>query len=257
MVQAGDTVYGIAQRFGINPDYIVWNNPEISMDPDSLVIGQELIIPVGNGILYRLKLGDTLQAVALFFGIRVEDIVNYADNGITSPDQVREGMLVFLPGAAPPPPPPPARPSPTPAPTPPPALAAQPPSQPPQATTAAAPSALIWPVMGIITAYFGGAHKGIDIATAYGTPVKAAASGQVVLVAYGYYGYGNYVVIRHSNGLETAYAHLAEIYVTMGQTVSQGEVIGTIGCTGWCTGPHLHFEVYQGGVPVNPMAYLP
>jgi len=79
----------------------------------------------------------------------------------------------------------------------------------------------------------------------------------VVLVAYGYYGYGNTVIIRHADGKETLYAHLSQIYVRMGQVVDQGETIGAVGCTGWCTGPHLHFEVRVGGVPVNPLNYLP
>jgi len=255
-VQPGDTVYGIAQRLGIDPNYIVWNNPEISDDPDSLVVGQELVVPVGNGILYRLKLGDTLQDVALFFGIKVEDIVSFPANGITSPDTVREGMLVFLPGAKPPPPPEPKPAPAAPQPTPPPAVQ-QPSPTPPASVAAAANSGLIWPVRGMLTQHFGGGHKGLDIATAHGTPVVAAAAGQVVLVAYGYYGYGNYVIIRHANGMETSYAHLSAIYVTMGQQVQQGDVIGTVGCTGWCTGPHLHFEVHVNGVPVDPLAYLP
>jgi murein DD-endopeptidase MepM/ murein hydrolase activator NlpD len=109
----------------------------------------------------------------------------------------------------------------------------------------------------VITQYFGGSHKGIDIATRAGTPIAAAAGGTVVLAAYGYYGYGNTVIIRHPNGIETLYAHLTEIWVRMGQTVGQGDSIGTVGCTGYCTGPHLHFEVRVGGSPVNPLNYLP
>jgi murein DD-endopeptidase MepM/ murein hydrolase activator NlpD len=71
------------------------------------------------------------------------------------------------------------------------------------------------------------------------------------------YGYGSYVVIRHDNGYETLYAHMSAIYVSQGQYVSQGEAIGAIGCTGYCTGPHLHFEVRVGGATVDPLAYLP
>jgi murein DD-endopeptidase MepM/ murein hydrolase activator NlpD len=83
----------------------------------------------------------------------------------------------------------------------------------------------------------------------------AAGSGQVVLAKYGT-GYGNYIIVRHGNGLETLYAHLSGIYVGLGQYVGQGEIIGAVGCTGWCSGPHLHFEVHAGG-PVNPLNYLP
>lgn len=74
---------------------------------------------------------------------------------------------------------------------------------------------------------------------------------------HGHWGYGHYIIIRHADGSETLYAHLSAIYVSLGQTVAQGEPVGAIGCTGWCTGPHLHFEVRIGGVPVDPLLYLP
>jgi murein DD-endopeptidase MepM/ murein hydrolase activator NlpD len=79
----------------------------------------------------------------------------------------------------------------------------------------------------------------------------------VVLASYSGYGYGYYVIVRHGDGSETLYAHLSAIYVSLGQYVGQGEIIGAVGCTGWCTGPHLHFEVRIGGTPVDPLAYLP
>jgi murein DD-endopeptidase MepM/ murein hydrolase activator NlpD len=119
---------------------------------------------------------------------------------------------------------------------------------------------LIWPVAGSMWGGFGprwgSFHKGIDIGAGYGTAVGAAASGQVVLATSGG-GYGNYVIVRHGNGLETLYAHLSAIYVGLGQYVGQGEAIGAVGCTGRCSGNHLHFEVYVGGVPVDPLGYLP
>jgi murein DD-endopeptidase MepM/ murein hydrolase activator NlpD len=109
----------------------------------------------------------------------------------------------------------------------------------------------------MITQYFSGSHKGIDIAGPAGSPVVASASGQVVLVSYGNTGYGNYIVIRHSDRFQTLYSHLSAIYVGMGQWVEAGQTIGAVGCTGWCTGPHLHFEIREWGTPVDPLIYLP
>ncbi|MEE8346638.1 MAG: M23 family metallopeptidase, partial [Dehalococcoidia bacterium] len=83
-----------------------------------------------------------------------------------------------------------------------------------------------------------------------------AASGTVILVTGANWGLGEYVIIRHPDGSETVYAHLSAIYVSQGQTVAQGEQVGAIGCTGYCTGPHLHFELWIGGAPVDPLAYL-
>ena len=129
-------------------------------------------------------------------------------------------------------------------------------------TTAATPSAagLIWPVNGPITSPFGprwgGFHPGIDIGVPEGTPIHAAAAGTVIYCGWES-GYGNLVVIDHHNGIATAYAHQSRIAVSCGQNVAQGEVIGYSGCTGFCTGPHLHFEVRVNGTPVDPLGYLP
>ena len=129
-------------------------------------------------------------------------------------------------------------------------------------TPAATPSAagLIWPVNGPITSPFGprwgGFHPGIDIGVPTGTPIQAAAAGTVIYCGWET-GYGNLVVIDHHNGIATAYAHQSRIAVSCNQDVSQGQVIGYVGCTGFCTGPHLHFEVRVNGTPVDPLGYLP
>ena len=97
-------------------------------------------------------------------------------------------------------------------------------------------------------------HNGIDISAPSGTAVRAAASGRVIAAGW-MGGYGNLVVIDHGGGLSTAYAHLSSIWVG-GGSVSQGQTIGAVGCTGSCTGPHLHFEVRVNGSPVDPFSYL-
>lgn len=118
---------------------------------------------------------------------------------------------------------------------------------------------LIWPVQGPVTSPFGWRwgrmHEGIDIGVGYGTPIHAAAGGTVIYCGWEE-GYGNFVVIDHGGNLATAYGHQSSIAVTCGQQVSQGDVIGYVGCTGHCFGPHLHFEVRVNGNPVDPLGYL-
>ena len=120
-------------------------------------------------------------------------------------------------------------------------------------------SGLIWPVSGAVVSPFGirwgRMHEGIDISAGSGAPVAAAAAGTVISVGY-MGGYGNLVVVDHGGGLATAYAHLSGYAVGSGQSVSQGQVVGYIGCTGHCYGPHLHFEVRVNGAAVDPLGYL-
>lgn len=120
-------------------------------------------------------------------------------------------------------------------------------------------SGFIWPVSGPVVSGFGmrwgRLHAGIDIAAPEGTPIHASASGRVLTAGW-MDGYGNMVVIDHGGGISTGYAHQSSIAVSNGQTVTQGQVIGYVGCTGHCFGPHLHFEVRVNGSPVDPLGYL-
>ena len=106
-----------------------------------------------------------------------------------------------------------------------------------------------------ITGEWQSGHKGIDIASGKGNPVIAAASGTVVK-SYLSSSYGNYVVISHGGGLMTAYGHQSSFAVSVGDVVTQGQVIGYVGSTGNSTGPHLHFEVYVNGATVDPKSYF-
>ena len=118
----------------------------------------------------------------------------------------------------------------------------------------------IWPLNGAITSYYGPRwgrmHTGIDIDGYTGQAIVASNSGRVILASY-YSGYGNAVVIDHGGGLSTLYGHLSAFDVRAGEDISRGDVIGRVGCTGSCTGDHLHFEVRVNGNPVNPLDYLP
>lgn len=121
----------------------------------------------------------------------------------------------------------------------------------------------VTPVAGRISSRYGAnesirnhTHKGIDIAASNGTPIYAAADGQVVYAQYNSGGYGNLVIVSHGNGVETYYAHCSKLYVTKGQTVSAGTCLGAVGSTGYSTGNHLHFEIRKNGAQVNPQLYL-
>lgn len=119
----------------------------------------------------------------------------------------------------------------------------------------------IWPTQGTLTSGYGWRwgrmHRGVDVAGPVGTPVVAAGSGVVEQAGWNSGGYGNLVEIRHPDGSLTRYAHNNRLNVSAGQSVRQGQQIAEMGSTGYSTGPHLHFEVHQGGSAVNPVAYLP
>ena len=121
------------------------------------------------------------------------------------------------------------------------------------------PASFIWPVSGPITSPFGmrwgTLHPGIDIGVPSGTPIHAAAAGKVIWCGW-MSGYGNLVMIDHGGGLASLYGHQTRVAVSCGQEVAQGEVIGYSGCTGFCTGPHVHFEIRVNGSPVDPLGYL-
>ncbi|WP_157965204.1 murein hydrolase activator EnvC family protein [Euzebya rosea] len=135
---------------------------------------------------------------------------------------------------------------------------------PPAPAPVAAPSGgggLQWPAGGTVTSGFGPRwgrnHNGIDIAAGSGSPIVAARGGTVTKAEnWSGSGFGNVVIIAHGNGLTTLYAHMSSIAVSAGQSVSGGTYLGGMGCTGSCTGTHLHFEVWAGGTPVDPMGYL-
>jgi murein DD-endopeptidase MepM/ murein hydrolase activator NlpD len=272
-VQSGDTLLAIAQEHGVTVDSLIWNNPEVGADPDTLIIGESLLVPGTDGLLYDVRLGDTITDIAGAYGVSPDAIVQYAANDLESPDLITEGMVLMLPGAIPPPPPPapeavappadeaPAQVDPDPGFAVP--AAVDPPTVEP-VPIIVDPSvyvSYIWPVGGPLWSGYGprwgSFHKGVDIGAGYGTAVGAAAAGQVTLATYRDNGYGMYVIVRHADGSETLYAHLSALYVEVGQYVNQGDAVGAVGCTGWCSGDHLHFEVWIGGTTYNPLNYLP
>jgi len=117
-----------------------------------------------------------------------------------------------------------------------------------------------WPVEGTVSSHFGRRrgrqHEGIDIVAKKGTPVKSARSGHVIYATNRISGYGNMIIVRHSDAFSTVYAHLSAMNVKRGQFVPRGYMIGRVGRTGHATGNHLHFEIRNHSKPVNPFFFL-
>jgi LysM repeat protein len=249
-VQPGDTVNIIAQRSGIDPKYILWNNIDIISNEHVLTVGDILQIPAVEGVLHPVRIGDTLSGIAAQYDAKVADIIAFPGNGLSNPGDLKEGSIILVPGGKIV-----ERVAPTLRPTPAPQAAA---ASTPASGSVSAPSIWQWPVINNVTSYFGPDHPlGIDIEAPY-VPVVASRAGQVVFVGGdSCCSYGNYIIIRHDSVYETRYAHLSQFSVQLGQWVDQGQVIGVSGSTGRSTGAHLHFEIIQNGSVINPLALLP
>jgi len=262
-VRNGDTLWSIAERFGLQPSTIVWANS--LTNADVLVVGQPLVIPPLNGVIYRVASGDTPDSVADRYGAKTTAITAFAPNGLGGGSPLVPGQDVFIPGGTPPAPAPaiiaapPAEPAP--------AAAPEPSVAPAAAASSAGTSAVgsfIWPATGALTTYFGdnpayygpGGHNGLDIANNQGTPLLAADGGVVIYSGWNG-GLGNAVGIDHENGLVTWYGHASSLIASKGERVSRGQVVALMGTTGNSTGPHVHFIIVKNGVYVDPLGYLP
>ena len=239
-VVAGDTLYGIAKKFKLSAESIMFSNG-LEKNPDLLRLGQKLVILPQDGILHTVAAKDTLDKIAKDYKVTTEAIINYPLNkmDVQNP-QIAVGQRIIVPGAK---------------------------KEIPQVATVYRGSApkgamvgsgrLIWPASGSLTQSYQTYHRALDLARSVGTPIKAADNGYIVVAGWSNVGYGNYIVIDHGNGLQTLYAHLSRIFVRAGDVVTRGAVIGNMGNTGNSTGPHLHFEVIKNGAKVNPRGYLP
>lgn len=273
LIQRGDTVYGIAQRYGVSTRALIdWNTLS---PPYTLVPGQRLRLPQSQG--YVVQRGDSVYAISRRFDVDMATLVRA--NNMQPPYTIQVGQRLQLPANATPsaqdatspvqtaslPPvggPAPVNRSDT--------VTVRPldkPQPPKQVVTVAkppprAPTGFIWPVEGRILSSFGakenGLHNdGINIAAPRGAPVRAADNGVVAYAGQEIRGFGNLLLIKHEGGLITAYAHTDTILVKRGDKVTRGQVIGKVGTTGGVDTPQLHFEVRQGTRAVDPARYLP
>ncbi len=266
-VQDGDTVFGIAEKFGLDPETVLWSNYNILLDdPHSLKPGQELTILPVNGVYWEWLGGIPFGDWAAFYGVDPAVIIEFPGNNIDANTvgdyanaNIKTGTWLIIPGgtrefvswSA------------------------------PLGVTRENPASARVLGPGACEAVSGGAvgygtyvyptnkhylsgfdysektnHRGIDLAGSLGEGVYAADAGVIVYSGWNNYGYGNMIMIDHGNGFQSLYAHLSELYRGCGQSVGQGEGIGAIGSTGSSSGPHLHFEL-MAGIKVNPWDYLP
>lgn len=240
-VQPGDTMTSIAERFGVDSRYIDWNNADVIDNADVLAVGDVLQVPSVPGIIHGVRAGETLTEIAIQYDAEVSEIIGFAANGLSDPNQLREGALILVVGGKRLPPPAPSlRPSPT------------------FVDREASQFGFVWPVVDEITSWFTPYHPlGIDINAPY-VGVAAAAAGEVVFAGGdACCSYGHYVEIDHGGGYLTLYAHLSSIHVEIGQWLETGQILGISGSTGRSTGPHLHFELKRNGITQNPLTFLP
>ena len=238
VVQNGDTVSSVAKMFGVSVNTVIWSNNLTSRSV--LRTGQNLVILPISGITYTVKKGETIQGIAKKYNADVNDILTYNDITISSPLTV--GQSILIPDGE---------------------LSPAETIRNNQSVTRKPSKGIYEPLLdgwnyptapagyyscpvigGRLTQGLHG-HNAIDIAAPVGTPLHAAHAGTVIISRTGGWngGYGNFVVISHSNGSQTLYAHMSHTAVSAGDTVSQNQTIGYIGMTGLTTGPHVHFEV--------------
>ncbi|MDF3821086.1 peptidoglycan DD-metalloendopeptidase family protein [Leptospira sp. 96542] len=219
-VKKNETLSEIARRFKVSSESIAGSSG-IQLDV-ALLPGQTLNIPNKQGLVYRLKKGDTLAKVADYYKVKIEDV--YSENQLEDYDLFKSGQKVFLPGAIIP------------------------------------ETGPVWriPVASrVITSGWGTRsypqykfHMALDLRANY-EPVYAARKGKVSFAGW-MGGYGNAVIITHDEQYQTLYAHNSKLYVKQGDYVGSGKMISKSGCTGYCFGPHLHFELIKDGKNINP-----
>ncbi len=264
-VEQGDSLFAIAETFGLKPETILWGNFDTLADnPHTLQPGQELnILPI-NGTYHEWREGESLIKVAEYYGVDPLEIIQWSGNKIDIYDfdldnpVFEVGQKLIVPGGARElvdyGPPAITRDNP--------AIAAT--YGPGHCGTiyqgSVGVGVFLWPTTERWISgndYSPGAnHPAIDIAGNAGNQVWASDNGVIVYAGWSNYGYGNLIVIDHGNGWQTLYAHMNSINVGCGQSVGQRQVIGGLGNTGNSSGAHLHFEIIYLGTKVNPWNFL-
>lgn len=254
IVQSGETLSQIAQRYGLQTETIIWENK--LEENATLKPGQELrILPV-DGVRHQVQRGESIYSLAKKYGLeeaQAQLIVDYPFNEFLNDEtfELATGQFIMIPEGEPPRAVASNRVART--------LVAVTPDAgavTPDAGAVTATGSYMRPASGVISQGYKFYHKAIDISNRSGGPILAADSGTVSVAGWDSSGYGNRIMIDHGNGAVTLYAHLSVLQVAAGQRVNRGDVIGQMGSTGRSTGTHLHFEIRQNGVFANPAASL-
>jgi hypothetical protein len=252
-VQAGDTAWSIGEKFGLQPETILWGNSWLSVEAGSLSIGLTLRIPPVDGVLHEVREGESIESIAALYGADPEVVREYPGNGLAAVGATPEvGRELIVPGGTR-------------------ALAWTEPG--PRFVAGlgrASPGFYSGPLVQTGTGYFAwptntqsvtqgfwGGHPAIDIDTYFRQPIFASDSGTVIFSGWTDTGYGYLVVLDHGNGFWTYYAHNHALLVGVAQGVGQGQQIAESGSTGNSTGDHLHFGIRYEGSWVNPLNFLP
>lgn len=234
-VQKGDTISGIAKKFGLTNISTLISVNDIG-NVRSLGAGQKLKIPSIDGITYKVKAGESLASIAAKNNISLDAILDVND---LSSEILQTGQILFLPGA----------------------------KLDQKTLNLAMGDQFICPIKASyrMSSAFGprldpitgkkSYHKGQDFSCPTGTPIYSSMGGKVIFSGESWF-YGKHIIIDHGNGYQTLYAHMSKTIATKGTYVTQGTRIGLVGNTGYSTGPHLHFTVYKNGNPVNPMSVI-
>jgi murein DD-endopeptidase MepM/ murein hydrolase activator NlpD len=252
-VSRGDTMYKITEKYKITINTVLFANPQLDDNPQSLRPGMELIVPPVDGLYYTWKEGDTFETVADKFDAVIQDIIDFSGNQIDLTNlSVEAETKIFIPGGS---------------------RELRNWSADLQTTSRGTntgtgsgnatnacgggpvASGFGWPTdnRAISGTGYEPSHLGLDITAPQGANIYASGSGIVTMAQGGWnYGYGNVIQIDHGNGYITVYAHLSQILVSPCEAVGQGAVIGLSGDTGNSFGAHLHFEVRVGGANINP-----
>ncbi len=232
-VRGGDTISGIAARFGLDNISTILSVNEIE-NARRIRTGQTLRIPSIDGVLYKVAAGDSLASIASKFNVPLTVILDAND---LADSFIAVGQEIFIPGAR---------------------LSSY-------DLKKAMGELFIYPIHGRLTSRYGtradpftgvkSFHTGVDLAASTGTSVKASTDGRVAAAGWQNI-YGNYVIVTHAGGYQTLYAHMSSISVQRGQYLTQGDEVGKVGSTGYSTGPHLHFSVYKDGKTIDPFSVL-
>ncbi len=248
VVEEGETLSSIAARYGLQTTTVMWENN--LTEKSKIKPGQELKILPLDGVRHKVSRGETIYSIGKKYGLEGSEIqvmVDYPFNEFLNDEtfdlatgqylMVPDGVKASVANTT--------------------GYIARQAQITPDAGSVTATGSFVWPARGKITQGYRFYHKAIDIANRGGGPILAADSGVVVGAGWlDNYGYGNRVIVDHGNGYVTLYAHLSLIQVQAGQRVNRGDLLGQMGSTGRSTGTHLHFEIRQGGVLLNPFNFL-